>query len=134
MQFSVSLLTSLMFAAHALLGCVAHRTCEHRSAIVSCTATSHAGHACTAHHDGHDGEPAEHEGGSSESCLHSDCSYVKADTQQVDLSADMALLIGTIVAVDPHHEGSFAAAIRDPICRADLTSTQLFVWHCALII
>jgi hypothetical protein len=66
--------------------------------------------------------------------LHSDCSYVKADTQQVDLSADMALLIGTIVAVDPHHEGSFAAAIRDPICRADLTSTQLFVWHCALII
>ena len=134
MQLYSRLLTSLVFAAHAMLGCGAHRTCDHSSAIVNCAPSSHAVQECVAHQSGHGEKPSHHGHEPSAPGSHSVCSYVKAETQRIDLSNDVAALFAAIAPVDPIHDGIFTHAVGAPICRADLSSTQLYVWHCALII
>jgi hypothetical protein len=125
-------MTSLVFAAHALLGCGAHRTCEHRTAILSDAAATHMEHDCDAHHAGHDDVPCDDE--RSGSCSHSVCSYVKAEAQRIDLSNDLLALSSALAPVELGPGNATAAAVLEPVCRFDLSSTQLYVWHCALII
>jgi hypothetical protein len=132
MQLIVSSLTCLFFIAHAALGCIAHRTCEHHSTIAHAVA-EHADHDCTAHHDHHDSESADDDH-SPDNCSHSDCSYVKADTQRLDVANAMTALLPALVATDSLFNASSTSATETPLCRADLSPTQLYVWHCALII
>jgi hypothetical protein len=133
MQSFVCLLTSLVLAAHAVLGCGAHRPCEHRAAILADGTAAHAGHECAAHH-GHSDLPCEKERDSSEPCSHSVCSFVKAETQRVDLSNDAVTSWAGSASLALSQSGTLTAAIREPVFRADITSTHLYVWHCALII
>jgi hypothetical protein len=132
MQLIVSSLTCLLFAAHAVLGCIAHRTCEHHSTIAH-TAADHAEHDCTAHHEHHDCDPADRDH-SADNCSHSDCSYVKADTQRLDISNATTALLPALVTTNSLTDGLGTSAVETLLCRADLSSTQLYVWHCALII
>jgi hypothetical protein len=134
MQNVVCLVTSLVFAAHALLGCGAHRTCEHRTAVLDEQVHSHAAHECAIHHGGHSDAPADDEHHSPEPCSHTVCSYVKVETQQADLSHDVRLAWIALAPVDASAVEAVGAAVGEPVCRADLSSTQLYVWHCALII
>jgi hypothetical protein len=134
MQSIVCLLTSLLFAAHALLGCGAHRACEHGTAIWAGSATAHAEHECVAHHDGHDGAPSDKDHDSSEPCSHSVCSFVKAETQRVDKSNDVVTSWVLSAPVELGQGDAASLAVFEPVCRTDLSSTQLYVWHCALII
>jgi hypothetical protein len=134
MQSLVCLLTSLVFAAHAVLGCGAHRTCEHGTATWADATARHAEHACVAHHNGHDATPCDNHQHSSEPCSHSVCSFVKAETQRVDVSSDVIALWAASAPAELGLGDAGSAAVFEPICRADLSSTQLYVWHCALII
>jgi len=134
MQLFLHVLTSLVFVTHALLGCGAHRACEHSTTVNSTVAAHHAEHQCAAHHADLGDEPGQHEGEPSPPCPHSDCSFVKAETQRVDLSHDVTAWIAAIALVGSVHDGGLADAVYEPICRVDLSSTQLYVWHCALII
>jgi hypothetical protein len=133
MQTFVCVLTSLVFAAHALLGCGAHRTCEHRTAILADSAVRHAEHACRAHHEEHDEAPCDGDHESPDPCSHSVCSYVKAETQRVDLLNDTLALRAALTPVELQDDAA-AAAVFQPVCLADISSTHLYVWHCALII
>jgi hypothetical protein len=134
MQNVLCLLTSLVFAVHALLGCAAHRSCGHRAAILPRDHEECGVHACVTHHEGHDSQPADDEHDSPAPCSHSVCSYVKAETQQVDLRNAIVAFWAVLRPIDLGPSGAVTAAVSEPICQADISSTQLFVWHCALII
>jgi hypothetical protein len=134
MRTLVCLLTSLVFAVHALVGCGAHRSCEHRTAILSGHQVAHESHDCVAHHHGDREAPEDGEHDSSAPCSHSVCSYVKAETQQVDLSNAFVAFWTAMGPIEVGPSGAMSAAIVQPVCRGDLSSTQLYVWHCALII
>jgi hypothetical protein len=54
--------------------------------------------------------------------------------QQVDVSSHMVALWAGLLPVDACHGKATTAAVSEPVCWADLSSAQLYVWHCALII
>jgi hypothetical protein len=134
MQVFLCVLTSLVFASHALLGCGVHRTCEHRTAILADSAATNAKHHCDTHHDGHEEEPGDPQRESSEPCSHSACSYVKGETQRIDSSKDVVALWAAMAPIASNQADAVTASVRQPVCQADFSSTQLYVWHCALII
>jgi hypothetical protein len=59
---------------------------------------------------------------------------VKADTQRLDVSNAMTALLPALVATNSRTDAPGTSAVETPLCQADLSSTQLYVWHCALII
>lgn len=134
MQRIVYLLTSLVFAAHALLGCAAHRTCGHRTAVFTGQPENHADRDCAAHYASHGNEPGEDRHQSPETCWHSACSYVKAETPRVDVSANWAASWAVLGPVEKGQADAWAADVGEPVHRVDFSSAQLYVWHCALII
>jgi hypothetical protein len=58
---------------------------------------------------------------------------VKAETQQIDLSDAIVAFSAALSPVDAGQGNAMTGAVQ-PVCRADLSSTQVYVWHCALII
>jgi hypothetical protein len=134
MKFLICLLTSLVFAAHALLGCGAHRSCELGTAILAGSGAVDEERHCAAHDCGNGETPCDGDREPSETCSHSACSYVKAESQRVDAADDVAAFCATPAPVDLQHFAATSAAVLEPVCRVDLSSTQLYVWHCALII
>jgi hypothetical protein len=134
MRTFICLLTSFVFAVHASLGCGAHRTCEHSTTVASGARTCHQ-HAHGATADRHDRSTAPEHGGE-EPCdpgSHSDCSYVKAELQQVDAASHLAFSFALLPLVAAE-VGESPNCFGVPVCQADLSSTHLYVWHCALII
>ncbi len=127
----VFLLTSLVFAVHALLGCGIHHACEYGAEVVAaasgCEKHGHSHEHC--HHGGH--PPHEHE--PCEPCAHASCSYVKAETQQVSSLVQMTYVF-MLPAVEPYVVSLRAGSVRAPEMRGDCYATELYVWHCALII
>jgi hypothetical protein len=134
MRTLICLLTILAFAAHASLGCGAHRTCEHSTTVASEAHTCHKhSHSVAAHHRDHNATADHEEGEPCDPCSHSDCSYVKAETQQVDAASPLASSFA-LLPVSLTEVSESTNRFDEPVCQADLSSTQLYVWHCALII
>ena len=132
MQFLLRLFTGFVFAAHAMLGCGAHRSCDHNTAVAISSA-HHADHHCAANHEGHSA-PHDDNHAPDPNCQHSNCSFVKAEKQQDLSAADFwsTLLPSHIVVVTDDYQ--LASEIDRPVFLADHSSTPLFVWHCALIL
>jgi hypothetical protein len=103
-------------------------------AVLDCTARHHAAHECDSHSCHDEGQPGHEEHEPSPPCQHSICSFVKAEIQRIDFSNDVVAWFPPAAALDSIQNGHVAATFGEPICRADLSSTQLYVWHCALII
>ncbi len=133
MQFSLQLFASGVFAVHAVLGCGVHHACQHGVAAGRCTAQRHAEHHCD-HHSGDREQPAGGEHAPADPCQHAVCSYVKAETQRVDLADGDAASFTTMSPVNATPAAQAASAISESLCKADLSSTHLYVLHCALII
>jgi hypothetical protein len=96
-----SVLASLMFAAHALVGCGAHQACQYSATSQhddEHTPGEHAHHDCGAH-DGESSTPCDHES-SPAACDHEDCSYLKVNSSQADVNADLFSLAAFSVSVD----------------------------------
>ncbi|MEX0612098.1 MAG: hypothetical protein WD229_08250 [Pirellulales bacterium] len=134
MQRFTQLLTSVIFAAHALLGCGVHHICQHGSVVVESAA-----HQCS-HHDG----PASHRGDSHapadnhqcpmQQCQHMACSFVKTDTVRIDHGERTISLVASLHCTAQTDAAQTHHAACDPICKANFSSVQLYVWHCALLI
>jgi hypothetical protein len=90
-------------------------------------------HGVTAHHHDHDAVPDHDSDEPCEPCSQSDCNYVKAETQQVDSASHVAISFA-LLPVSRTEISESRGRVVEPVCRADLSSTQLYVWHCALII
>jgi hypothetical protein len=54
--------------------------------------------------------------------------------QQVDLSNAVVTFGVALAPIDLGSGDAMTASVSESVCRADISSTQLFVWHCALII
>jgi hypothetical protein len=134
MQSFNCLLASLVFAVHAVLGCGFHNACQHGFAVVSRTAADHVEHACAAHDHGDSHEPADDDQKPADPCQHVACSFVKAETPRIDLTHANVAWLTAMLPVTQSHRGQIASATCEPICKADLSSAQLYVWHCALLI
>ncbi|MCI0334944.1 MAG: hypothetical protein L0228_17190 [Planctomycetes bacterium] len=111
-----------------------HHACQHGVTAVLCTAQRHAEHHCDGHHAGDGEQPVDGDHAPADPCQHAVCSYVKAETQRVDLSDGGAASFTLAAPVNTATDVQVASAKSEPICRADLSSTHLYVWHCALII
>lgn len=124
MRNFVSLVTSLVFCVHATVGCNTLHAWSHDAAD---------GHALS-RHTAHD-QSSEHQRSVPErDRVCPACSYVKADAPQFELSNDVVV---SWVASAPLDVGSLAAvtaAVGEAVFPVDLSSTHLYVWHCALII
>jgi hypothetical protein len=59
---------------------------------------------------------------------------VKADTQRIDVSQTFTALLPALATTESPLNLPHSSAAELLLCRADLSSTQLSVWHCALII
>lgn len=133
MRLICHIATGALFALHALLGCGLHHLCQHGAAVVSCTVSHDGGHRCHAHHHGNDEVPAEHDPAPADLCQHGVCSYVKAETTPapaLDIQPAWIAPVVADVSLAPH----VAATAEAPLCNADLSTTQIYVWNCALII
>ena len=128
------LLTSLVFAAHALLGCGVHHVCQNGSAI-----GERAAQPCS-HHDGPAGHredspgPADDAQRPSRSGQHTACSFVKADTVRIEHGERYASPIAGPLCLRRMEAVQVGRVECEPICEANLSSTHLYVWHCALLI
>jgi hypothetical protein len=141
MQRTVQIITSAIFALHALLGCAMHHSCQHGVAVARCeVGKKHQAHHCTcrhhavAHDDDGASEPCHDDHAPADPCKYTSCSYVKAETQRVNLADHQVAAVlpaATIVAL---HSSPIASAVCVPVSRADLSATEIYVWHCALII
>jgi hypothetical protein len=134
MERLIQIVTSVVFAAHALLGCGVHYTCRHNPAVEVCSTTHDHSHDCASHHEGESQESGDDQS-PSEPCQHVSCSFVKAETVRVDQSAGH---VEWVVPVAPSIELTATSqrflTTNEPLCAVELTSTPLFVWHCALVI
>lgn len=124
--------TSLIFAVHAVLGCSIHHACAHSHTIAAHDAFAHEEYDC-AGHDHDDAAPADESECPSHSCQHVTCSYVKAETVQLDGSGTQspAPAIAADETVKPARV--FQAIIAADV-RLQFSSTPLYVWQCALLI
>jgi hypothetical protein len=124
------LLTSLVFAAHALLGCGVHHVWQQAPPIAVA-----AGHSCS-HHDHNKGPeaPAGGERSPGPPCQHLACSFVKADTVRVDQGEDESWALASLLCPARAGAAQQLRSAANTICAADLSSAQVYVWHCALLI
>jgi hypothetical protein len=127
------LLTSLVFAAHALLGCGVHQLCQHATEPVE-----RAAHHCS-HHDGPAGHPSESQAPADghrcplQTCQHIACSFVKSDTVRIDHGERNLAPVTLPIHTTPAAASPFDHAWCDS-SKANLSSARLYVWHCALLI
>jgi hypothetical protein len=130
----IQFVTSVVFAAHALLGCGVHYTCRHNPAVAVCSTADHHSHDCASHHED-DSQESSDDPAPAAPCQHVSCSFVKAETVRVEQGMGH---VEWIVQVAPSIELTATSqrilVANEPLCAADLTSTPLFVWHCALVI
>jgi hypothetical protein len=134
MERLIQIVTSVVFAAHALLGCGVHYSCRHNPAREICSATQHVHHDCGGHHEGQSHESSD-EGLPEAPCQHVSCSFVKAETVRVDQGVGhVEWIAAAAMLVEPAATPQVFLTANEPLCAADLTSTPLFVWHCALVI
>jgi hypothetical protein len=126
-------LTCLVFVAHAMLGCCVHHLCEH-DPLQGEHLAAHAHHnhfAC--HSDAPDGPSHEHSDNDHQ-CDHVACSFVKADSLHVDFERQLSPF-DIILSFEFDSLPSLAKTASWPaICKADISSAHLYVWHCALLI
>jgi hypothetical protein len=134
MERLIQIVTSVVFAAHALLGCGVHFTCRHNPAVEVCAADHHHAHDCASHDEGSPYESGEDESPQAP-CQHVSCSFVKAESVRLDYGGQLVnLLAATPTLLEPVMLPHVYRTANEPLCAADLTSTPLFVWHCALVI
>jgi hypothetical protein len=126
-------LTTLLFAAHAMLGCCAHHACGAEVARHDELVATHADHHCsTDHGDSH--EPGENGEQPFGPCHHDACSFVKIQPVRVDhgggqglwVAAELPLISG---GIDEISKSLFEAGLPAPSCPA-----RLYVRFCALLI
>jgi hypothetical protein len=134
MERLIQIVTSVVFAAHALLGCGVHHTCRHNPVVAVCSTTHDHSHHCASHHEGES-----HESGGEQSpaepCQHVSCSFVKAETVRLDQGVGhVEWIIPVAPAIELTATSQRLLALHEPLCTADLNSTPLFVWYCALVI
>lgn len=128
------LLTSLAFAAHALLGCGVHHVWQQGSAVFEHAELSCSHHGDLSHYPGHSPAPADHQPCPSERCPHIGCTFVKADTVRIDLNDQTASPVATPRCAVQASFTDFGRAECDVAGLAKLSSAHLYVWHCALLI
>jgi hypothetical protein len=62
------------------------------------------------------------------------CSFVKADTVRIEHGERNASPIASPLCLRHMEAAQVGRAECEPICVANLSSTHLYVWHCALLI
>jgi hypothetical protein len=134
MQRFYRLLANVLFGVHALAGCNAHHAWSHGVASYDQSAVQHADHDCLSDHHDHPHVPSRDSEGPAHPSQHDACSFVKAETVRINHGYSYDAWLTALLPVDQCPCDQLAFADFEPICRADLSSTQLYVWHCALII
>jgi hypothetical protein len=130
----IQIVTSFVFAAHALLGCGVHFSCRHNPAVEICSSDHDHAHGCASHDEGEPYESGEEESPEAP-CQHVSCSFVKAESVRLDQGGQpIEWLAATAALLEPAMSPQVSLSASEPLCAADLTSTPLFVWHCALVI
>jgi hypothetical protein len=132
--------TNLMFVAHILFGCCLHHA--HGDEGERAAAREECGH----HHCCHHATPATGDADHSEHnapaddhepttpCEHGRCSFVKCDTQRVDVSPALAFWtpLATVDVLAPSYDPTLAADVLSvAVTRADC---PLHVLYCALLV
>lgn len=130
MQIFVCVLTSLFLAVNAMVGC----PCGHRTTLLGDSPTPHGTHFGTVHHDGHGGGNEHKEPTDPDPCPHASSNYVKAQLTHIDVSPDAFLPHSAVDPSTPYAPKATTSNELRPRCRLDLSSAQIYVWHCALII
>jgi hypothetical protein len=134
MERLIQIVTSVVFSAHALLGCGVHYACRHNPAREVCSTTHHHSHECASHDEGDSQEPLD-DHTPAVPCQHVACSFVKAESVRLELDRGHGeCLAAAAIVVEPAAAPQVFMTTHKPLCAVDLTSTPLFVWHCALII
>jgi hypothetical protein len=133
MREFIGILTSLVFASHAALGCCAHHAhaARHGSAgahgVGSDWRHDHAGHE-------HNDTPVDEEEHSSGGCDDGSCVFLKSDLAKVHVAGNHALCLPADAACAVQRPNMRAAAISFRTLSVDARSAELYVWHCALLI
>jgi hypothetical protein len=128
-----NLTTSLIFAVHVVLGCTVHHVYGHAEAC-DAHAAVHEGHDC---HDAHDGQPnpTDESDQPTPPCQHLDCSFVKAESVQVEQGGPQSdWTLGTHFQPEIKTPQSCCPAFDSGLTRDLSSAAPLYVWHCALII
>lgn len=134
MERLLQIVTSVVFAAHALLGCGVHYACRHNPTREVCSAAHDHVHGCAGHHEGESPEPCDDHSPAAP-CQHVSCSFVKAETVRLDQSSGhVEWMAASATPLELVESPQVFLTVNEPLCAADLTSTPLFVWHCALIL
>jgi hypothetical protein len=131
-QFT-GILTSLLFAAHAVFGCCTHHV--HRSeGLVERQALCDDMHAGASEHSSHGDAPDEGHQHRGNGCEHFQCVYVKAEIEggQIDL---IDCGYSPAFAYSDIYSQTVSGSLRSLAASfAHADSTELYVWHCALLI
>jgi hypothetical protein len=128
------ILMSVVFAVHALLGCSAHCACPHNPVLHIVGTLCQTEHDVGKHGEGESHEPCDHDSPDCD-CQHVSCSYVKADTVRfVQGGGHVARVTLTPVLVGTSQSSQHFVRDSGQLAAANLSSTPVYVWHCALVI
>ena len=127
--------TTMLFAAHALLGCCAHHACGAGVAandLGDCSVACHSDDHCPAEH-GTSHDPAEEGQAPCGPCDHESCSFVKVQPVRVD---DGSGQVGWIAAVVPaaSHVNTASQTLIDAGFPFASYAAPLYVRFCALLL
>jgi hypothetical protein len=124
------LLTTLVFAAHAILGCGVHHLCAVPVELPSHGCSQHGG--LMSHHS-ESPVPTDGEDRSGHSCNHTACAFVKADTPRIEHGERSLLPVCVPIPIARVPAAVLYWQSPEKI-GAGILSAQLYVWHCALLI
>ena len=136
MQHFHRAITTILFAAHALLGCCAHHACAFNSAFHGthdAIVAAHAGHDCADSH-GRSHEPVENGEPPRDPCHHDSCSYVPVQPPRVDHDGGQVLWLAAVMP-SPTGEAEYVSPTTcDSGFPVGSYSDDLYVRFCALLI
>lgn len=131
----LSILTSLLFAGHVVLGCCGHHAsdkCCHAATGSEVGDGCHPGSHCQ--HDDHDEAPADHEGSPTSGCHLGRCIFCKSPTTQIDLSNAQSVWVHIAVSMQANAVIDGVGAAVDTASNTFDNRLPLHVLHCALLI
>jgi hypothetical protein len=137
MRRIVYFVMSLLFAAHVAVGCCLHHVhreaCHSHSHLVGC-AEEHQ-HELLPPLEGTDSDqaPPYDDHHPANQCEHSVCTYVRAENTLLDVSSTLSAAVS--IATPNLLLKSSEFSLESPFSKVLLAPrTELYVWHCALLI
>lgn len=137
MQRYMRILTALLLAVHAMVGCCAHHACGagvdcgHKQATLALHAWGGAvtvDDAFVAHETSHEGQLPP------KPCSHGKCTYVAAAAARVDLGSEPCPWTAAALGTVARSAASASNAAMPLNCRTAAVGPSLYVCYCALLI